>query len=63
MAELYNDNPTLDGLKKVDEARQGEVFELPEFNSEYQKHFYIESYGCQMNFNDSEVLRQDLQPD
>lgn len=56
MAELYNDNPTLDGLKKVDEARQGEVFELPEFNSEYQKHFYIESYGCQMNFNDSEVV-------
>jgi tRNA-2-methylthio-N6-dimethylallyladenosine synthase len=43
--------------KKHDEARQGEAF-LP-FNSDenaYKRHFYIESYGCQMNFSDSEIV-------
>jgi tRNA-2-methylthio-N6-dimethylallyladenosine synthase len=43
--------------KKQDENRQGEAyapFELdPTF---YKKRFYIESYGCQMNFADSEVV-------
>ncbi|MBX9449317.1 MAG: tRNA (N6-isopentenyl adenosine(37)-C2)-methylthiotransferase MiaB, partial [Taibaiella sp.] len=24
--------------------------------NEYQKKFYIESYGCQMNFSDSEIV-------
>lgn len=43
--------------KVHDEARQGEAF-LP-VNSDstlYQKKFYIESYGCQMNFSDSEIV-------
>lgn len=62
MAELYNDNPTLEGLKKMDEARQGEVFELPA-NDTASKLFYIESYGCQMNFNDSEVVASILAED
>ena len=62
MADLYNDNPTLDGLKKMDEARQGEVFELPS-NNQASKLFYIESYGCQMNFNDSEVVASILAED
>lgn len=62
MADLYNDNPTLDGLKKMDEARQGEVFELPS-NEQASKLFYIESYGCQMNFNDSEVVASILAED
>ncbi len=45
-----------------DEARQGEAFmttshaELP-----YAKKFYIESYGCAMNFSDSEVVASILQ--
>ncbi|MEO5967991.1 MAG: tRNA (N6-isopentenyl adenosine(37)-C2)-methylthiotransferase MiaB, partial [Ferruginibacter sp.] len=42
--------------KEHDETRQGEVFkdliEAP-LNG---KHFYIESYGCAMNFADSEVV-------
>lgn len=62
MAELYNDNPTLEGLKKMDEARQGEVFEMP-VNDTANKLFYIESYGCQMNFNDSEVVASILAED
>ena len=43
--------------KVQDEARQGEAF--APFNSDpnqYKKLFYIESYGCQMNFSDSEIV-------
>ncbi|MBS1949009.1 MAG: tRNA (N6-isopentenyl adenosine(37)-C2)-methylthiotransferase MiaB [Bacteroidetes bacterium] len=45
-------------INKVhDEARQGEAF-APFKNdaNEYRKKFYIESYGCQMNFSDSEIV-------
>jgi tRNA-2-methylthio-N6-dimethylallyladenosine synthase len=43
--------------KVHDEARQGEAF-APFVNDpiEYKRHFYIESYGCQMNFSDSEIV-------
>ncbi|MCF3107233.1 tRNA (N6-isopentenyl adenosine(37)-C2)-methylthiotransferase MiaB [Niabella sp. CC-SYL272] len=43
--------------KVHDEARQGEQF-APFKNDPniYGKRFYIESYGCQMNFADSEVV-------
>ncbi len=43
--------------KSHDENRQGEAFE-PALQSEniFNKHFYIESYGCAMNFADSEVV-------
>ncbi len=42
---------------KHDEARQGEAF-APFANdpAAYRKRFYIESYGCAMNFADSEVV-------
>lgn len=43
--------------KVHDEGRQGEAyapFEL-EINV-FEKKFYIESYGCQMNFSDSEIV-------
>ncbi|MBI5914025.1 MAG: tRNA (N6-isopentenyl adenosine(37)-C2)-methylthiotransferase MiaB [Bacteroidetes bacterium] len=59
---MYDSNPTLTGLvKKIDEAKQGEVFfkekPAPEGDDEGTgKHFYIESYGCQMNFSDSEIV-------
>lgn len=56
---LYDDNPTLIGIKKeIDEQKQGEVFyqERPINDSSNGKHFYIESYGCQMNFSDSEIV-------
>jgi tRNA-2-methylthio-N6-dimethylallyladenosine synthase len=43
--------------KKHDEARQGEAFNLFATDTmPYRKHFYIESYGCAMNFADSEVV-------
>ena len=43
--------------KVHDEARQGEAY-APFTNDpvQYKKNFYIESYGCQMNFNDSEIV-------
>lgn len=48
--------------KKHDEARQGEAF-APSLQGAayYKKHFYIESYGCAMNFADSEVVASILQ--
>jgi len=43
--------------KKHDETRQGEAFApLAVKASTCKKHFYIESYGCAMNFADSEVV-------
>lgn len=41
--------------KYIDEARQGEVFAI-EQAAEGKKKIYLESYGCQMNFADSEVV-------
>ena len=52
---MYNDNPTLENVKDIDENRQGEVL-LDEFQNSGGKKFYIESYGCQMNFSDSEIV-------
>ena len=54
---MYNDNPTLENVeKKIDESLQGQalIAEAPE--NPNGKHFYIESYGCQMNFADSEIV-------
>ncbi len=48
--------------KLHDEKRQGEAFasfSVP--NDLTTKKFYIESYGCQMNFADSEVVASILQ--
>lgn len=48
----------LDQVTKVhDENRQGEAYapEAADIQT-YTKKFYIESYGCQMNFNDSEIV-------
>jgi tRNA-2-methylthio-N6-dimethylallyladenosine synthase len=43
--------------KIQDERRQGEAYSPKHKNPEqYKKHFYIESYGCQMNFSDSEII-------
>lgn len=53
---MYDDNVTLHGLKKeIDEAKQGEVLYY-EASSKSLKKFYIESYGCAMNFSDSEIV-------
>ncbi len=55
---MYNDNPTLSGLnKEIDEKKQGEVFyQEVSIDEPDGKKFYIESYGCQMNFSDSEIV-------
>ena len=43
--------------KAHDEKRQGEAFApFAVEPNDYRKKFYIESYGCQMNFADSEVV-------
>ena len=42
--------------KEHDESRQGEVFSEAIQENLYTKYFYIESYGCAMNFADSEVV-------
>lgn len=40
-----------------DESRQGEAFSSEKTTGkDYNKYFYIESYGCAMNFADSEVV-------
>ncbi|MBK9736089.1 MAG: tRNA (N6-isopentenyl adenosine(37)-C2)-methylthiotransferase MiaB [Saprospiraceae bacterium] len=53
---MLDDNLTIFGIKKdINEGKQGEVlfYEHPENQS---KKFYIESYGCAMNFSDSEIV-------
>jgi tRNA-2-methylthio-N6-dimethylallyladenosine synthase len=41
--------------KVIDESRQGEAVVVETANSSGKK-LYVESYGCQMNFSDSEVV-------
>ena len=48
--------------KVVEESRQGEAFApFLEDPTVFSKKFYIESYGCQMNFSDSEIVASILQ--
>jgi tRNA-2-methylthio-N6-dimethylallyladenosine synthase len=43
--------------KEINETRQGEAYApFAEDPNQYGKKFYIESYGCQMNFSDSEIV-------
>ncbi len=43
--------------KVQDEARQGEAYAPFENDpNQYKRKFFIESYGCQMNFSDSEIV-------
>lgn len=57
---MYDNNPTLEGIgshKQLEEQRQGEALNIPlDAVAENGKKFYIESYGCQMNFSDSEIV-------
>src|SRR5687768_15847388 len=45
-----------DGNKVIDEARQGEPLVLENSSETSYKKLYLESYGCQMNFSDSEIV-------
>ena len=54
---MYDDNPTLVGLgKTIVEDKQGEAITGVKTVNPNGKKFYIESYGCQMNFADSEIV-------
>lgn len=57
--KLYNNEIAFElSTKKIEEERQGETLavERPASVQSNGKKFYIESYGCQMNFADSEVV-------
>lgn len=41
--------------KVIDESKQGEIMEKPSSNNGGKK-LFLESYGCQMNFADSEIV-------
>lgn len=44
-------------IKEIDENRQGEAMVFPENSGDKStKKLYLESYGCQMNFSDSEIV-------
>ena len=45
--------------KIIDEARQGEALQID--HQHEGKKLYLESYGCQMNFSDSEIVASILQ--
>ncbi len=59
----YKLGTMLDISNKVqDESRQGEAYApLTEQIRQFDKKFYIESYGCQMNFSDSEIIASILE--
>lgn len=42
--------------KIIDESIQGTALEMTQINNPEAKKLYLESYGCQMNFSDSEVV-------
>jgi tRNA-2-methylthio-N6-dimethylallyladenosine synthase len=56
---MYDNNPTIEGILDKNELlaaeKQGEVF-FKDTKKTGAKKFYIESYGCQMNFSDSEIV-------
>jgi tRNA-2-methylthio-N6-dimethylallyladenosine synthase len=49
--------------KVIDESMQGTAIELQNQGVEGKKKLYLESYGCQMNFSDSEVVASILAQD
>ncbi|MEI8116617.1 MAG: tRNA (N6-isopentenyl adenosine(37)-C2)-methylthiotransferase MiaB [Flavobacteriia bacterium] len=49
--------------KVIDESLQGTAIELQNQGGEGKKKLYLESYGCQMNFSDSEVVASILAQD
>jgi tRNA-2-methylthio-N6-dimethylallyladenosine synthase len=43
--------------KEIDETRQGEVYSSSQpTESTFRRKLFLESYGCQMNFSDSEIV-------
>ncbi|MGB0868067.1 MAG: tRNA (N6-isopentenyl adenosine(37)-C2)-methylthiotransferase MiaB [Flavobacteriales bacterium] len=52
---------TTDQHKQLDESKQGQATVIE--SQEGEKKLYIESYGCQMNFSDSEIVASILNKD
>lgn len=46
----------LEGNKTIDESRQGEAVMVENAGKSTGKKLYLESYGCAMNFSDSEIV-------
>lgn len=60
---MYDTDPQINiPIKTIDEQRQGEALAIDNgvYNPDARK-YYIESYGCQMNFSDSEIVASILQ--
>ncbi len=56
---MHEEQITQHSLKTIDETRQGSVLykeQWAETAAPGTRRFYIESYGCQMNFSDSEIV-------
>jgi tRNA-2-methylthio-N6-dimethylallyladenosine synthase len=49
-------HPKLMENKTIDESRQGEVLDLALDANKSGKKLFLESYGCAMNFSDSEIV-------
>src|SRR5215211_3581461 len=57
MFDLASTKVSPEARHRHDEARQGEAYAPFENDpNTYKRRFYIESYGCQMNFSDSEIV-------
>ncbi len=57
MADLLQNVHVMEHKTAVEEERQGEAYAPFALDPNgYRKKFYIESYGCQMNFSDSEIV-------
>lgn len=53
---LEQNGSLMDHREQMDELMQGQAFEGQRQKRDGDRLFYIESYGCQMNFNDSEIV-------
>ncbi|MFN5324823.1 MAG: tRNA (N6-isopentenyl adenosine(37)-C2)-methylthiotransferase MiaB [Bacteroidota bacterium] len=50
------ENHPISDNKIIDESRQGEAFNSQNSNPKATRKLFLESYGCQMNFSDSEIV-------
>ncbi len=56
MSELYSNQVAFETKQMMEESKQGQALTREDKTTDYERWFYIESYGCQMNFSDSEIV-------